>query len=75
MKDLDLIMVCAFRYAIGRRTYITSTVSDFLLYHWDQLTKNMKKHIKEQIQKAIEDGEAGDQCDIDSWERILLIND
>ena len=31
MKDLELIYICAVRYGLGRRTYITGVISDYLL--------------------------------------------
>ena len=30
MTDEEQIYICAVRYGLGRRTYITSTISDFL---------------------------------------------
>ena len=35
IKDIELIMLSALRYAMGRSTYIVPIVQSFILNHWD----------------------------------------
>ena len=69
--DDVLILIAAFRYALGRATYITDTVASFILHNWDQLNDNEKKLIVREILDAKDRGEVGQDCDWHSWKRIL----
>ena len=66
------IAIYAFRYALGRMTHSTSTVSDYILQHWKEFSDSDKELFKREIKEAIDSGCAGHQCDIDSWKRILV---
>jgi len=70
----DMIMY-AFRYALGRKTYATSTVSDYLIEFWHRFKTHTKVQIIKEIEEAIEEGEAGMQCDIDRWKKVLLLKE
>ncbi len=67
----NLMMIAAFRYCLGRKTYIVSACVDWLLQYWNEIDDQTKKLILEEIEEAIEKGCAGDRCDIDCWERVL----
>jgi hypothetical protein len=69
-KHQDLL-VCSFRYALGRRTGIVLSVVEYLTEDWDGLKEWQQKQIKDDILHAIEHGCAGDDCDIDNWKQIL----
>jgi hypothetical protein len=64
------MLLCAFRYALGRRTYVVSEVTDWLKIHWDAMAP-WHKQIHDDITHAIEHGIAGDDCDVKSWREIL----
>ena len=64
-------MIYAFRYALGRKTYATSTVSNVIRHSWDEITKHDKELIQREIREAIELGLAGDDCDVRSWQSLL----
>ena len=68
------IVVYAFRYALGRKTYAVGEVSDYLIENWHRFSKHTQSQIVEDIEKAIERGEAGMECDIQQWKRILLLH-
>lgn len=34
IRDLDLITICALRYAMGRTSYMPSVIQDFLRANW-----------------------------------------
>ena len=66
-----LITICAFRYALGRMTYVTEHVSSYILDNWDEFSDQDKALFQREIKDAIENNLAGHQCDIDSWKKIL----
>lgn len=67
----NLMVVAAFRYCLGRRTYIVSACVDWLLKYWNEIDENTKKLILEETKTAIERGYAGDSCDIQCWEKLV----
>ena len=65
-------VVCfAFRYALGRRTGAVGIVVDCLVKHWPRLNRFDRSQIKKEIAQAIKLGEAGSDCDIEQWNKIL----
>ena len=69
------MVVYAFRYALGRMTYSVGIVSDYLVENWHRFKPTTRENIISEIMKAIDKGEAGMQMDIDSWKRVLLLED
>jgi len=66
MKDLEIIYLCAVRYGLGRRTYITSLISDFLLNK-----KLSQQCINTMIENIEECEDYGDNCDKENWIKLL----
>ena len=77
----DLMVTAAFRYCLGRRTYIVSECASWLIRIWPQLGDNCKHVIKRDLEEAFtqddrKDGpqsdykRLGDQCDRESWETV-----
>ena len=68
------LLIYAFRYVLGRRTYAVSTIIDLLKSNWDILSEGDKqlyiKEIKEYKELYGERG-LGDSCDIKCWNSIL----
>lgn len=59
---------CAVRYALGRRTYITVVVSDFMI---DSIG-SMDKRTKEVMIRDIEECEDLEMdCDEENWDKLL----
>lgn len=67
----ESIIFWAFRYCLGRRTYAVSDCVDNILNNWDKLTYQTKQLMFEEIEEAITGGNAGMQCDVYEWRRIL----
>jgi len=67
----DIVLVCAFRYALGRRSYITGWISDEIIRCWDELSIKFQMIIQKEIEEAIKDEYAGEHIDVLSWKRIL----
>ena len=70
-NELSTILICAFRYALGRKSYITGTIADMLLKHWDELKFNDKITMRKEILHAIDTGKAGMDMDVAEWNRVL----
>jgi len=72
-NDFGLIVCCAVRYGLGRRTYITSFISDYIVKHIKEIDTLSLGNIKESIQKQREnflyDKPLGDSCDVEAWEK------
>ena len=69
--DYELILLAAFRYALGRKTYIVGAVVDAILEK--ERSEFFIKTIQGEIWQAIETGNAGMECDIRQWERLLSL--
>ncbi len=66
-EDFDTLAFCAFRYALGRRTYITAMVSALLSKHAAELNRATKGLMVEEINRSISLRHAGDDCDVVEW--------
>jgi len=64
------ILLSAFRYCLGRRTYVTSDCVEWLTKYWDDVYW-WHEQIHRDIKRAIEQNIAGDDCDIAVWKNIL----
>ncbi len=62
------IWICSLRYALGRRTYITGVVADFIIDKLDELTPKTKSVMIRDIESC---DDYGDDCDKESWINLL----
>ncbi len=69
--DLDILLFCAFRYALGRMTYIVSTAVELICKYIDALHPHTKLLMIKEITTAIAKGEAGWDCDVQEWKVLL----
>ena len=67
------MMMCAFRYALGRRTYIVGHVVEQIIEHKEDLGENLRGLLVREIDEAIYDDMAGDTCDVNDWKRLRSI--
>jgi len=72
--DENIIMY-AFRYALGRKTYSVSEVSELLINNWHRFKSHTKEQIIREIETAIERNEAGMECDVNAWKSVLLLEE
>ena len=70
-RDESAVYICALRYALGRRTYITSIISEQLIDKWGSITETDKSIIVKEIKEAINKKEAGDDCDVANWTKVI----
>jgi hypothetical protein len=68
--ELNDLLVCAFRYALGRRSYITYTISDLLVRHKDKLFAQSKKSILRDIKRAFDTNNYGMEMDKEVWQKL-----
>ncbi len=77
----DMMAVAAFRYSLGRMTYIVSDCADWLCEQWPNIAENAKKVIQRDLEEAFKrDDEAradrqdykplGHDCDRAQWEKV-----
>ena len=65
--DFEDVMFCAFRYALGRKTYIVSTVAEILIKHGHELRSMTRGKIIKEILIAIDEDNIGMDCDKEIW--------
>ena len=63
----DQLLFYAFRYALGRQTYATATVSDALLANWLILLPGTQKLVHKEIRREMEKGLPDEKL----WARVL----
>lgn len=68
-----LILMCAFRYALGRRTYIVDVIANEIKSNWDEIPEYIRVLIHKEINEAMSGGYIGDDCDKETWETILKL--
>ena len=73
--DLELMLNCALRYCLGRRTYIVSAFCHYVAPLLRRLSHNTKYVMKEDLdsfQRDVDTGlySWGDECDKAEWENF-----
>lgn len=66
--ELNTLFICAFRYALGRKTYIASDIADILAKYKSELNDSTKAIIKKEILR----NEFGSHCDTQTWDRLFI---
>lgn len=67
----DDLVLCAFRYCMGRMSYIVSDMCRHLKHHWEEICPPFRKLIMEEIENAIDREDYGMEMDRVCWERTL----
>lgn len=72
----DVLLFCAFRYALGRQTYVVGTIADIIKANWDHMPQSRRDMFRKEIEEAIEKGHAGSvNIDVPEWLSILHMVD
>lgn len=66
----EQVLICAFRYALGRRTYVVSEIVNELTTNWSHLSSYSKVLIRKEI---IECNDLGAEMDKKEWAKILKL--
>ena len=69
--DIKTLRLCAFRYALGRQTYVVQEMVVELQANWERM-KPYQHQIQEDIRMAIDTGQAGMDMDVKEWTKILI---
>lgn len=64
----EIIWLCAFRYCIGRTTYIVGIITDFLNENIQNMSEETKQIL---IQEIKECNNLGMDCDKEDWLNLL----
>lgn len=72
----DILLFCAFRYALGRRTYVVGTIAGIIRENWNHMPISRRAMFKKEIREAVEKGWAGSELiDVPEWKSILALPD
>ncbi len=66
-KDFECLVICAFKYALGRRTYIAYEICDLIQSYKKDLPEWMLVKIQAEIALEIDRNEAGMLMDEQNW--------
>lgn len=72
-RDLKDIVCCSLRYALGRRTYITSLVANYIMEHKELIDNRVKTIMLKDLDDYFEnrnDYYKDDECDYQSWLKL-----
>ena len=80
--DSNMMVICAFRYCLGRRTYVVGDCVDWLIHIWPQLNTHsrfiIERDLREEIARDDRSRESGSDylplgmdCDREDWLRLL----
>ncbi|MEE4210587.1 MAG: hypothetical protein V2I43_15140 [Parvularcula sp.] len=67
MTDEEGIIFCAFRYAMGRSTYVVDEVANYIREHRVKLSDPTRALIVQEIREAVAKDRAGHHCDVGTW--------
>jgi len=68
--ELNDLMVCAFRYALGRKTYVVATIGELLIKHKDILSETSKAQMIRDINRVTKTANYGMDIDKNIWIRV-----
>jgi hypothetical protein len=69
--DVNILIPCAIRYALGRMSYITGMISYIAINNIKKLHQNMRESIIKEITYAIDMNIAGADIDVYEWRKLL----
>lgn len=71
MMTKDDLILCAFRYCLGRNTYVVFDMINYLKDHWDDIDQVYKNFITKEITRAIELDRCGMDMDKEDWKEFI----
>lgn len=72
MKCDPIVLFCAFRYALGRATYVVSNVAGEIHRNWDEMSHGQRQNfVKEILEYKKKHGKIGHQIDEEEWMSIV----
>ena len=71
----DIVFFAAFRYCLGRQTYVVGSMVEEMIRNWPQMPISRRQMFKKEIREAITKGWAGHDMDDVEWNKILSLPD
>jgi hypothetical protein len=71
--DEIIIIICAFRYALGRRTYVVSVIANRLIQLYPKYPLDQQRRTAKEIKEAIEKGNAGHEMAVEQWKKVMCL--
>ena len=71
--DEDITLVCAFRYALGRMTYVVSSVCNEIERQVNSIPPKTRRQFIMEIDEAVENQQAGMMIDVERWHKCKSI--
>jgi len=71
----DIIFFSAFRYCLGRQTYVVGAMVEEMIRNWSHTPISRRELFKKEIREAITKGWAGHDMDVVEWNKILALPD
>lgn len=81
-----LMASAAFRYCLGRRTYIVGSCVDWIISNWEKFPESVKNLIQRELEEAFGEDDKGrlhnaddryrplgHDCDRKDWERVRAL--
>jgi hypothetical protein len=66
------ILICAFRYALGRRTYVVGVIVEEIHRLWNSLSENdCELIVREILEHKKKFGNLGHECDEKEWMSVV----
>ncbi len=69
-NDLRVLMICAFRYSLGRKTYMPGLVTELIRNNSKIFNKQDWKVFLEDIEFHRNFNNLGDDCDVATWNKF-----
>ena len=66
----QLITLAAFRYALGRKSYIVAEITKWITDNWNEIPDSTLRTILTEVESALEMGQCGDENDVIEWEKL-----
>lgn len=66
-----IILNCAFRYALGRQSYVVGVLVNTLIKNFRKINIHDRTRIANEIEKAINERLAGSKYDVVEWRRVM----
>ena len=70
-----LVLLCAFRYALGRSTYVVRAIAETLIAHRDRLSAADRALVVREIREHLASEFNGSADDLDTWEHVATVLD
>ena len=73
VRDLQDMIMCALRYSLGRRTYITGLTADFIMRYPELIDERVKRVMLRDLEEYFKKREfcdIDDECDFNTWKSL-----